>query len=655
MRNGKIIRSQQEALDVVDDYMAVRPSRIAVDTETTGLDWTKDELFLVQVGWGWNANYAFPVKFLRYLLPILEDPNSEKVLANAKFDMHMLERAGIKLAGKIHDVQVMARLLLPQNHRGKRIKLSLKNLAVTFVDTDAADPEIKLKRWLMAEKRRRSSQLTAALREIGVKRKDYDAWVREGLPLPPEVEKVASSINLEPTYEDVPDEIMEPYATGDVKYTLALFNKFWPMIQANQLVPVYERDMRTLLYAYNWEKTGMAVDLDVLEEGIRHGEKMLAHIQKKFQELAGREVNLDSPDQILKLFNERGIQIDNTESETLEAIADKEPLADLLLKYRGYRKEIGTYYKPIYEKASRCGGRIHGTFNVAGPVTGRFSSSDPNLQNIPKEPIDEKLAIRRAFVPTPGYIYVFIDYAQMEVVIMAEYSKDENLVQAILNKEDLHTKTALEIDPRAKEFYIPGKPKDDQPKEFQRIRSAAKRTTFGIFYGIGAQKLAKQIKVDVDTARMYIQNFFTLYPGIKRFIDAVQATASRRPGNYVINKFGRIYWGEPGYEYKLVDYLIQGTCADMMKIAIDRCEKILAGLKSRLISMVHDELIFEVALDELDVIPLLAEQMTYWPELEMPIEVDISYSTTSWADKKPWRGKEAFLREYQGHVLQPVG
>src|SRR5690606_11912029 len=230
-----------------------------------------------------------------------------------------------------------------------------------------------------------------------------------------------------------------------------------------------------------------------------------------------------------------------------------------------------------------------------------------------------------------------MDYSQMEVRIMAEYSQDENLIQAIVNNEDLHTKTALAIDPRAKEIYNPNLPKDEQTDEFKTIRDYAKRTTFGIFYGIGAKTLAKNLGVDVLTAKQYINNFFNLYPGIKRFMDSVQYTAMRRPGCYVINKFGRVYWGEEGREYKLANYLIQGTGADMIKTAIDRCENLLKNYKSRIVLMVHDELIFEIAKDELFLIPKLQKLMTDFPQFNIPFEVGVEYSDTSWADIKLWK------------------
>lgn len=643
---SKLVRTFQEALDILDDYRSLKPKRVAVDTETTGLHWPSDRLFLIQVGWGWESNYAFPASMARIVSQIIEDPSSEKVFHNAKFDMHFLEQAGICVAGKIHDTQVMARLLLPQNHRGKRISLSLTDLASALIDPNADQAELELKRWMAQEKRRRSRELTARLREAGMTRKEYDQLVKQGLPLPKHIQDIADSINLNPTYDDVPHEIMEPYATGDVKYTLALYNRFMPLIESNQLTSVYERDMRTLLYAYNWEKTGMRVDFDHLKKGIEYGEKMLRHIQQEAHEHIGRPINLNSNEQILELLKERGFELTSTDSETLSAIKDKEPVASIVLKHRDYSKEIGTYYKPIYDKASRAfDKRLHGSFNVAGPVTGRFSSSDPNLQNMPREPLDEVVGIRRAFIPTDGYVLVYMDFNQMEVRVMAEYSQDTNLCEAILNGEDLHTKTALTIDPRAKELYIPGLPKDQQPKEFQKIRSAAKQTTFGIFYGMGPKKLAQQIKVDVETARMYIDNFFKLYPGVKRFIDMVQYVASNRPGRYVVNKFGRVYWGEAGREYALVDYLIQGTCADLMKEAIHRCEQVLRGKKSRLISMVHDELIAEIAYDELDLVPVLIQQMSTWPDFKIPMRVDAEYTLTNWAETKPWKGKEAVLAE----------
>lgn len=640
---NKYIQSKEEALEVLNEYLELRPSVIAVDTETTGLNYMTDRLFLAQVGWGWNNNYAFPVEYLRIVAQIIEDSSSEKVFHNAKFDMHFLERAGVKTEGRIHDTAVMARLLLP-----KSAKLKLKDLAPLLIDPDANEPEIRLKKWMATEKRRRSSELTKKLREIGVTRKQYDAWKKEGASLPPEVVEIEQSIKLTPTYEDVPFEIMEPYATGDVKYTLALYKKFMPLIQENRLNAAYERDMRTIRHVYGWEKRGMAVDLSYLREAIQYGSDKMEKLMRDIRQEAGSDVNLNSPLQVKELFHARGFKhLTSVDEEALESIADADPLASKIVEYRKHSKLLGTYFKPIYERASRTNGRIHGTFNVATPVTGRFSSSDPNLQNIPNYDLGEKLNVRRAFVPSDDFILVFMDYSQMEVVIMAEYSKDPGLVQAILNKEDIHTKTALSIDPKAKELYVPGLPKNQQPEEFQVIRSRAKQTTFGLFYGIGAYKLSKQIKTDVETARQYIQNFFRTYPKVEAFIQNVQTTAMSRPGRYVINKFGRVYWGERNKEYALVDYLIQGSGADMAKIAIDRCERLLAGKKSRMVSMVHDELIFEIALDELDLIPQLKEQMTYWPEFELPIEVSVEYAAKgmSWADSKPWPGKENFLAE----------
>lgn len=646
---SKLIRSPQEALEVLDDYHRLKPSVVAVDTETTGLYWPADSMFLAQVGWGWNANYAFPTEYLRYVSPIIEDPDSEKVLHNAKFDMHFLERAGMEMKGRIHDTQVMARLLLPQNHRGQRISIALGELAIMLIDNDAQDSELALKAWMKQEKSRRSKELTKRLREVGVFRKQYNEWVKAGAPLPPEVRELVDSMELEPTYADVPHEIMEPYATDDVKYTLALFHKFWPMIQSNGLIPAYERDMQVMMHAYRWEKTGMRVDQTYLKQGIEHGEAEIARIQQQIEQEAGK-INLNSWQQIIAMFEKRGIHLEDTQSETLEAVKEQDPLAELILQYRGYSKEVGTYFKPIYEKSLVSSGRIHGTFNVAGPITGRFSSSDPNLQNMTRDEVDDRLGIRRAFIPSEGRALVFMDYSQMEVRMMAEYSQDENLIAAILNKEDLHTKTALTIDPKARELYDPSVAKDGQSPEFKKLRQAAKETTFGIFYGMGAKTLASNLKVDYATARMYIDNFFKLYPGVNRFMRAVQNVAMSRPGHYVVNKFGRVYWGEPGYEYKLVDYLIQGSCADLMKIAIDRCEKLLKGKKSRLISMVHDELIFECVPEEVSLIPQLREQMTYWPDLQMPMDVEIEYSFTNWADAKPWQGETHFLQEYRSGI-----
>lgn len=628
----KYVLDKSEALHVVEKYFTERPSRIAIDTETTGLLWDVDEAFLAQVGWGEDDNYAFPVRFIDYVAKILEDSTSEKIFHNAKFDLHFLKNLGVEVKGKIHDTQVLARLLLSSEE-----SIRLDDLATRLVDPKAGDADKILRSWIRKERNRRSKLLTTALREAGYTRKQYDAWKKNNEPLPPDVLKIEQEIDLNVTYEDVPIEIMEKYATGDVKHTYALFDMFYPIVKRNNLIDIYEKDMRTTLYVFDWERTGMAVDLPYLKQGIKYGEQKLTQLREEINELAGRELNTNSPKQVLEIFNERGIPITSTGEEMMEEIADKDPLASKIVEYRKHSKIVGTYFKPIYERAKNTGGRIHANFNVAGPVTGRFSSSDPNLQNIPNHDLGDKLNVRRAFVPTDGHIFVFMDYSQMEVRIMAEYSRDENLTQAILNNEDLHTKTALAIDPRAKEIYIPNVSKDEQTDEFKTLRDYAKRTTFGIFYGMGARTLSENLGVDLLTARQYINNFFNMYPGIKQFMDSVQYTAMRRPGRYVVNKFGRVYWGVEGREYALANYLIQGTGADMTKTAIDRCEQLLKNYRSRIVLMVHDELVFEIAKDELFLIPKLQKLMTDFPQFTIPFEVGIDYSDTSWADVKPWK------------------
>ena len=629
---NKYVETEAEAEDIVEQYFQERPRVVAFDTETSGLNWDLDRVFLIQVGWGEDDNYAFTEPVFSYVKQILEDDCSEKVAHNVKFDKHFCQNVGIFVKGRLHDTATMARLLFPAS-----VSLKLKDLSKQLIDKNADMPERLLKRWMNAEKRRRSKLLTVALREKGYTRKEYDALVQEGKPLPTDMKQVVDSIDLEVTYADVPKEIMEPYATSDTKYTLKLFYKLGAKIRANGLIDVYKRDMRTMTHVYHWERTGMYADVEYLRTGLYYGNGKLSLLEKEIHQMAGTVVNLNSPKQLMELFEKRGYKLESTDEAHLKKIKDRDVLADRILMYRGYTKMIGTYFKPILKKVEANQGRLHGSFNVSGPVTGRFSSSNPNLQNIPKEFKDPMLQVRKAIRPTPGYLLVFMDYSQMEVRIMAEYSKDEKLLKAVIEGEDLHTNTALAIDPRAKELYIPGVHKDDQPAEFQKIRSHAKRTTFGIFYGIGANKLSKQIGVDVATARLYIENFFKMYPGVYRFIQNVQNVALQRPGYWVRNKYGRVYWGEEDRLYALVDYLIQGTGADMAKIAIDRCERILADKKSRIISMIHDELVFEIHESEMGLIPYLHAEMTRFPEFSVPIEVDVEYSDTTWAEKKPYK------------------
>jgi DNA polymerase I-like protein with 3'-5' exonuclease and polymerase domains len=627
---NKYVETDAEAIELLQTDTTKNIQYLAVDIETSGLAWESDDLFLVQCGWEDNENYAFQKPHFGTVENFLADGSSEKVFANIKFDAHFLEQAGIQLNGKWHDIQVMARLLFPKEVKGKRVSLKLKDLATQLIDEHANDAEKALKKWMETEKRRRSREWTKILKSMNYTRKEYDGWKKNNEPRPAEVAQAEQDFQFEPTYADVPKEIMEPYATNDTKYTLALFKKFYPKIKSLGLTDVYERDMQTIKHVYGWEKVGWNIDLKKLGKAVEYGRQKLAQLQNDLVTMAP-DLNPESPKQVTEYFG-----VPNAQEETLAKLNN--PVAKKILEIKGYNKVMGTYLEPIYKKAKAANGRLHGEFNVAGPVTGRFSSSNPNLQNIPKEFEDERVNPRNFFIPTPGYKLVFIDYSQMEVVIMAEYSGDENLVKAILNGEDVHTKTALGIDPRAKELYVPGLPKDNQPAEFQKIRGHAKRTTFGIFYGIGAAKLGKQIGVSEQQAKAYKANFFKTYPGVYRFMQNVQRVAQARPGRWVMNKFGRIYWGVENKEYALVDYLIQGTGADMAKIAIDRCEKILKPMKSRIISMIHDELVFEIHDSELAVVPKLREQMIYWPQFKLPIDADIEYSDTCWAEKKSWKG-----------------
>ena len=412
----------------------------------------------------------------------------------------------------------------------------------------------------------------------------------------------------------------------------------WPLrlwqeekLAADELTAVYrdiERPLADVLYAM--EREGFLIDADVLEALGRDFRARAAELEAQIYALAGEEFNIKSPKQLSEvLFDKLGLPrprktnrgFATTSAEVLESLAEDYPICALILEYRKYQKLDSTYVGALIKLRDE-NGRVHSSFDQTATATGRISSNEPNLQNIPVR-TEVGREIRAAFVARPGWVLVDADYSQIELRVLAHMSGDETMRSAFLEGQDIHSRTAAEV-------Y--GVPLDEVTPA---MRSSAKAVNFGIVYGISDFTLAKNISVTRAEARDFMERYFARYPGVKRFMDeAVRLGHERgyartllgrrrylpelKSGNYNVRAFG---------ERCAMNSPIQGTAADIIKLAMIRVFEALRAqdLRARLILQVHDELIVEAPEDEAGrVRALLQECMEGVMRLSVPLRTDIS-------------------------------
>ncbi len=388
------------------------------------------------------------------------------------------------------------------------------------------------------------------------------------------------------------------------------------------------------------EENGIAVDQKRIQELHEAFSKEAGVLEKKVHTLSGEVFNVNSPKQLgVVLFEKLGLPVIkkvktgySTNAEVLEALQDKHPVIEYILQYRTIKKLISTYLEGMAELIDKETGRIHTSFNQFVTATGRLSSSEPNLQNIPVRTELGK-EIRSVFVPGAGYEYlVSADYSQIELRLMAHLSQDESMIDAFNKGQDIHRRTAAEV------F---GLPLEEVTAE---QRSHAKAVNFGIIYGISDYGLAKNIKVTREQAKNYIDSYFERYPKIKEYMDGLIQEA--RETMVTTTMFGRQrilpdigsknFQRRSFAERTAINTPIQGSAADIIKIAMNHVEKELEarGLASRLLLQVHDELVLEVPQAELEeVTALLKEKMERVIRLSIPLQVDINIGK-NWAEAK---------------------
>jgi DNA polymerase-1 len=523
---------------------------------------------------------------LAALKPWLEDVSRPKILQNAKFDTHMLANHGITLRGALFDTMLESYVLDSTATRHDMDSLAAKYLGrKTITFEDIAGKGAKMLRF---------NQIALAQ--------------------------------------------AAPYAAEDADVTLQLHERLWALLQAApRLAQVYttiEQPLVDVLVAM--ERAGVRVDPDVLAiQGLAIDARIKV-VEQAAVALAGKPFNLGSTKQLKELlFDELKLPVGkktpkgepSTDEEALSELADSHPLPALILDYRGLSKLKSTYIDRLPEDIHPQTGRVHSAFHQAVTATGRLSSSNPNLQNIPIRS-EEGRRIRQAFVAEAGCVLIAAEYSQIELRIMAHLSGDARLCAAFEHGEDVHRATAAEV------FNAPlTAVTDDQ-------RRAAKAINFGLIYGMSAFGLAKQIGVGRGEAQAYIDLYFARYPGVAAYMERMRQLA--RTQGYVETVFGRrLYLPEihsrngqrrQYAERTAINAPMQGTAADLIKIAMIRLHaRLVVPKQARLILQVHDELIFEVPEHSAaDVALVIQHEMQHAAQLNVPLDVGVG-TGTSWA------------------------
>jgi DNA polymerase-1 len=565
----------------------------ALDTETTSLNAMQAELvgisFAVEAGVAAYLPLAHhyagaPEQLdrdatLARLKPLLENREPKIIGQHLKYDRHIFANYGITLGGVVDDTLLQSYVL--EAHQSHEL-----------------------------------GNLTS--RHLGLATISYDDVTGKG----------ASRIS----FEQVAIERASEYAAEDADVTLRVRDALAPQIAASdKLEFVYRQiELPVAEILFRMERTGVLLDRDLLAvQSGELGRKMLELEQRAYQE-AGQPFNLSSPKQIGDiLFTQKGLPVvkktpsgaPSTDEDTLAQLALDHPIARAILDYRGMAKLKSTYTDKLPQMVNPATGRLHTSYSQATAVTGRLSSSDPNLQNIPARTAEGR-RIREAFIAPPGHVLVSADYSQIELRIMAHLSDDAGLLHAFANDLDIHTATAAEV------F---GVPLADVNSEQRRM---AKVINFGLIYGMSAFGLASQLNLDRSAAQAYIDRYFARYPGVADYMQRTREAA--RSQGYVETVFGRrLYLPEinarnpqrrQGAERAAINAPMQGTAADLIKLAMIAVQGWIdqKKLASRLLLQVHDELILEVPELELDRIRAeLPAHMCNVAALKVPLRVGV--------------------------------
>ncbi len=596
----------REQLESLVREMAGR-KQICIDTETTSTNPRWAEIVGYSFAWQPGVAYYVPVRapqgdpaldpdlVAETLRPVLENPQIEKIGQNIKYDMIVLRSAGIRLQGLAFDTMVADYLIDPgeRNH-------NLDDLAKRYLDHTT----IKISQLIGKGKNQRRM-------------------------------------------DEVPVELVTPYAAEDADVPLRLRNQLQSRLEEEGLVELFhELEIPLIEVLAELEYNGIRVDVGRLEElGQRFGERMQS-LEQEIHRLAGGTFNIDSRLQLAKvLFDDLGLPVvkrtktgPSTDVEVLTELASRHELPARIVEYRQYAKLKSTYVDSLIQLVHPRTGRVHTSFKQDVAATGRLSSQEPNLQNIPVRTAEGR-EIRSAFVPgEEGWKLLTADYSQIELRVLAHFCGDATLKAAFAEDKDIHAIVASEVH---------GVPLSEVNREMRR---SAKAVNFGVIYGQSAFGLAKSLNIDQQEAAAFIEAYFARYPGVDRFME--KTLAECRQKSYVSTILGRRRAVQGVRDLSslsdsrqrnlperiAINTVIQGSAADLIKKAMIKVYRRLGRerLDARMLLQIHDELVFEAPSEQIQQLAVLVqEEMTSVERLDVPLKVDVKVGD-NWAECEAW-------------------
>ena len=582
----KTIFNENELDNLINKIAGI--PEIAVDTETTSASPTRANLVGISLSFKEGEAYYIPLAHrytkapkqldlqmvLNRLRPVLENPKIKKVGQNIKYDYIVLKRTGLEIKDMNFDTMIASHLLNPVRGEHNLSHLSLKHLGYKMLSFQEL---------------------------VGDKETIADI----------EIDKVAH------------------YACEDADFTLRLKNKLLPLLEKEKLDKIfYDLEMPLVTILADMEVNGIKVDKTFLTPLLKDLKEEIGKMSEEIYTLTKERFNLNSPQQLsrilfkkLKLAPAKKSKTGyySTSASTLKEIKNKHPAIEKILEYRNITKLADGFVEPLIKYINPKTGRIHTSYFQIGTSTGRLASSDPNLQNIPIRGTRGK-NLRKAFIAEKGHVLCSADYSQMELRIMAHFSKDELLIRAFKEEKDIHKDTAMHL------FNIP----EEEVSEDDRRK--AKAINFGIIYGISSYGLAQGMGIKREKAAEIIRNYFSTHPGVKKFIDDTLEDTRRK--GFVATLMGRkrkitnINSENATLRFQAeretINTPIQGTAAEVIKIAMikinDRFKE--SQLKTRMLLQIHDELLFEVGEKEIEVVTgIVKECMENAVNLNIPLKI----------------------------------
>lgn len=560
-----------------------------------------------------------PEELMNSIRPFFEDSKIKKIGQNIKYDELVLKNHGISLKGIIGDTMLLSYLKNPEKREH-----NLDDLALKYLDVK-----------------------TISYKELTGTGKKAKALI------------------------EIPLEDVAAYASEDAGITLRLYAELISVLDDFNIRKVYKTiDLPFIEILNRMEENGFKLDSVYLNKlGLQYKEK-ISKLEKEIFDLAGKDFNLNSPIQLAEvLYNDLKIPIvkktsggkPSTDASVLEVLKGSHPIIDVMLSYRLLNKLLNTYIEPLPKYVNSITSRIHTSFSSVIAATGRITSSEPNLQNIPVKE-EEGRAIRRAFIPAEKHRLLVLDYSQIELRILAHYTKDKNLVQAFINDEDIHDRAAYllysrffdsekliwndeilhtQLTPEI-DYEILNKMK--KTIEFSKKRNAAKILNFSIVYGVTEFGLSNSMKISREEAKSLIHLYFDMFPGVKEYMDLAEKEAFQK--GYSENYFGRRrnipeldsknHFKREAGRRLAINTPIQSTAADLIKIAMMQIQEMIDSQKSKtsMLLQVHDELIFEVPEEETkDMMPKIRKIMESCVKFNVPLKVNGGYGQ-NWEEAK---------------------